>query len=170
MVTRRSTHEVKGKDGAARRIAADEDSTTDATVASPARSAGRGSPDASDRVTELKSDASGDAGPASAGKGSKPLKSKLVRDSYTIPRGEYAAIAQLKKRALTMARSAKKSELLRAGLMALSAMPDQHLLSALEAVPGLKTGRPKLDNGTGEKGADSKISKRKGKSKTEANA
>jgi len=37
---------------------------------------------------------------------------------------------------------AKKSELLRAGLKALGAMPDAALKKALLAVPAIKTGRP----------------------------
>jgi len=68
---------------------------------------------------------------------------KLVRDSFTIPRAEYAVIDVLKKRVATAGRSAKKSELLRAGLMALSAMDDAALLLAVDAVPAIKTGRPK---------------------------
>jgi hypothetical protein len=37
---------------------------------------------------------------------------------------------------------AKKSELLRAGLKALAAMPDATIKKALLAVPSIKTGRP----------------------------
>jgi hypothetical protein len=39
--------------------------------------------------------------------------------------------------------AAKKSELLRAGVSALNAMADKDFLAALNAVPSLKTGRPK---------------------------
>ena len=73
----------------------------------------------------------------------KPAKTKLVRDSFTMPDGEYAVIAQLKQRALHLARPARKSELLRAGVKALAAMGDPQLLDALSAVPTIKTGRPK---------------------------
>lgn len=73
----------------------------------------------------------------------KPPKRKLVRDSYTIPKDEYAQLDALKLRAGRLGRLAKKSELLRAGLKALSAMADKALLQALEAVPPIKTGRPK---------------------------
>lgn len=72
----------------------------------------------------------------------KEKKAKLVRDSFTMPKNEYAAIEALKERALQMAIAIKKSELLRAGLMALSAMDDQTYKAALAAVPTLKTGRP----------------------------
>ena len=69
-------------------------------------------------------------------------KHKLVRDSFTIPKNEYAALGALKQRAMRLMRSAKKSELLRAGIRALSTMTDRSFLSALDAVPSLKTGRP----------------------------
>jgi hypothetical protein len=71
-----------------------------------------------------------------------PKKVKLVRDSFSLPKAEYATIDTLKKRAMTMGVSAKKSELLRAGLMWLSGASDSALKAALTAVPTLKTGRP----------------------------
>ncbi len=75
----------------------------------------------------------------------KPKKPKLVRDSFTIPKDEYTAIDTLKERSVALGRPAKKSELLRAGLMALQAMSPNALRAALEAVPTIKTGRPKSD-------------------------
>ncbi len=72
----------------------------------------------------------------------KDKKSKLVRDSFTIPKHEYAAIDALKARALAQGIAIKKSELLRAGLMALSTFSDAKLKAALAQVPTLKTGRP----------------------------
>lgn len=74
------------------------------------------------------------------GSGKKP---KLVRDSFTIPKAEYAAIDSLKDRALAAGRSVKKSELLRAGLLLLTRLDNAALAQALAAVPPLKTGRPK---------------------------
>ena len=73
----------------------------------------------------------------------KPAKAKLVRDSFTIPKDEYQALDALKARALGLEQHVKKSELLRAGIQALSAMPDKAFLKAVRAVPTLKTGRPK---------------------------
>lgn len=70
-------------------------------------------------------------------------KSKLVRDSFTIPKTEYAVLAGLKLRAAGLLRPAKKSELLRAGIATLDAMGDQAFLVALDSVPSLKTGRPR---------------------------
>ena len=69
-------------------------------------------------------------------------KPKLVRDSFTIPKLEYETLAQLKQRSATLGHPAKKSELLRAGIKALAAMPDAAFSSALAAVPAIKTGRP----------------------------
>lgn len=78
-----------------------------------------------------------------APKAEKPRKPKLVRDSFTIPKAEYAVLEELKKRAASLAHPSKKSEVLRAGIKALSALPDNALLEALKAVPAIKTGRPK---------------------------
>src|SRR6185369_12368672 len=82
------------------------------------------------------------AQPAPAPKPDKPKKAKLVRDSFTIPKAEYAVLAQLKLRAAQSGTPAKKSELLRAGLKVLAGMEDAAFLAALRAVPALKTGRP----------------------------
>lgn len=69
-------------------------------------------------------------------------KHKLVRDSFTIPKVEYAVLEALKVRAANLARPVKKSELLRAGISALNGMSDKAFLAAVNAVPSLKTGRP----------------------------
>jgi hypothetical protein len=42
------------------------------------------------------------------------VKTKRVRDSFTIPKTEYAVLTALKDRALSLTRQVKKSELLRA--------------------------------------------------------
>lgn len=76
------------------------------------------------------------------GKAAKVKKPKLVRDSFTIPKAEYAVLDELKQRAGKLARPVKKSELLRAGIKALSVMSDVAFLAALAAVPAIKTGRP----------------------------
>ncbi|WP_256354114.1 hypothetical protein [Variovorax sp. dw_308] len=72
-------------------------------------------------------------------------KAKLVRDSFTMPKDDYALIAALKDRALKFKRPAKKSELLRAGLHALQALSAPALREALDALTPLKTGRPRKD-------------------------
>jgi hypothetical protein len=73
----------------------------------------------------------------------KASKVKMERDSFTMPKEEYAQIATLKKRLEGLAKPVKKSELLRAGLKLLSAMDDATLKATLATVPTIKTGRPK---------------------------
>ena len=85
--------------------------------------------------------------PAAAPAPSTKPKQKLVRDSFTIPKAEYAVLEALKVRAADLKRPTKKSELLRAGVAALNAMGDKAFLAALSTVPSLKTGRPKKAQG-----------------------
>ncbi len=80
-----------------------------------------------------------------AAKEVKAKKPKLVRDSFTIPKDEYAVIEALKQRASALAQPVKKSELLRAGLKVLATLSDSALRTALQAVPSIKTGRPKTE-------------------------
>ena len=75
----------------------------------------------------------------------KRKKPKLVRDGFTMPEADYALLGALKKRALHAGREVKKSELLRAGLRALAAMPDAVYIGALEGVERIKPGRPAAD-------------------------
>lgn len=82
---------------------------------------------------------------AKAPKVEKPKKPKLVRDSFTIPKAEYAVLEELKARAAKSGTPAKKSEVLRAGIKVLSVMGDIAFAAALAAVPALKTGRPAKD-------------------------
>jgi hypothetical protein len=82
------------------------------------------------------------AAPAAAPKPVK-VKAKLVRDSFTMPRADFALIDALKERALSFKRPTKKSELLRAGLHVLSALSSTQLKAALDALTPLKPGRPK---------------------------
>jgi len=72
----------------------------------------------------------------------KSKKVKLVRDSFCMPKEEYAEIEALKQRALALGKAVKKSELLRAGVLALARASDASLLAYIDAVPNLKTGRP----------------------------
>jgi hypothetical protein len=75
-------------------------------------------------------------------KPTKPVKHKLVRDSFTIPKDEYQVLGELKARLTKLMQPAKKSELLRAGLKALASMSDAAIKKALQDVPAIKTGRP----------------------------
>ena len=99
---------------------------------------------------EVKADAASSAAAATPGakaskleKPAKTKKPKLVRDSFTIPKAEYSVLDELKLRAVKLAQPVKKSELLRAGIKALSGMSDKTFLETLQAVPAIKTGRPK---------------------------
>ena len=73
----------------------------------------------------------------------KVPKLKMERDSFTMPKAEYAQFYVLKERLVKLGQPAKKSELLRAGIMQLTAMTDAALKAAMAKVPAIKTGRPK---------------------------
>ena len=75
-------------------------------------------------------------------KAPKAPKLKMERDSFTMPKTEYAQFAVLKDRLVKLGQPAKKSELLRAGIMQLTAMTDAALKAAMAKVPTIKTGRP----------------------------
>lgn len=70
-------------------------------------------------------------------------RTKVIRDSFTMPENDYAKIKALKNRYLQSGVSVKKGELLRAGLHALEQMDEQALLEILDNVERVKTGRPK---------------------------
>jgi hypothetical protein len=73
----------------------------------------------------------------------KPQKVKMERDSFTMPKHEYAQLTLLKARLVALGQPAKKSELLRAGVKLLVAMSDNTLKMTLAKIPVIKTGRPK---------------------------
>jgi hypothetical protein len=85
------------------------------------------------------------AKPAATKKADKPAKAKkvkLVRDSFTMPETEYAAIASLKKRCLAAGVSVKKSEILRAAMAGLAKLSDASVVAAIRRLDIIKTGRP----------------------------
>lgn len=82
------------------------------------------------------------AAPKAAAKPAKIKKVKMVRDSLSMPKPEYAVLDALKLRAAKLGRPVKKTEIIRAGIKAVAALTDSALLAALQAVPSLKTGRP----------------------------
>ncbi|MBS3952513.1 MAG: hypothetical protein KGZ88_06160 [Methylomicrobium sp.] len=69
-------------------------------------------------------------------------KNKVVRDSFSFPKSDYRKISELKAKCLTMGLQAKKSEILRAGLLLLETLSDEDLKHAIGQVENLKTGRP----------------------------
>jgi 3-deoxy-D-arabino-heptulosonate 7-phosphate (DAHP) synthase len=72
----------------------------------------------------------------------KKPKPKVVRDSFTMPQSEYQKIAQIKEMGLKAGLQVKKSEVLRAGVIALCAMNEAQLKTALSSLDKIKTGRP----------------------------
>lgn len=70
-------------------------------------------------------------------------KTKVVRDSFTMPQSDYAKIGELKALCLKSGMKVKKSELLRAGLHALGKLNASQLKLALSGLEAIKTGRPK---------------------------
>ena len=66
---------------------------------------------------------------------------KVKRDSFTMPLPEYELIGALQKRCLQAQTRASKSEILRAGLMALSLMTEAELAEIVDRLPKVKTGR-----------------------------
>lgn len=72
----------------------------------------------------------------------KPSRPKLIRDSFTMPEFDYARIKALKTRLLSAGVEIKKSEVLRAGLLALEGMSDTQLQKISGQVERIKTGRP----------------------------
>lgn len=66
----------------------------------------------------------------------------LVRDSFTMPEGEYAVLLEVKQACLRAGIDVKKSELLRIGVALLGQLDVATLQSVLAALPQLKTGRP----------------------------
>jgi Arc/MetJ-type ribon-helix-helix transcriptional regulator len=67
---------------------------------------------------------------------------RVVRDTFSLPSSDYDLIGELRERCLKAGRGATKSEIVRAGLHALSALPAQELARVLAGLVKVKTGRP----------------------------
>jgi hypothetical protein len=83
------------------------------------------------------------AAPQAVKRPKKEHKLKVVRDSFTMPEGEYQKIAEIKALCLKAGMPVKKSEVLRAGLKALAVLNAAQLKRALGGLEKIKTGRPK---------------------------
>ncbi len=68
---------------------------------------------------------------------------RVVRDGFTMPQSDYDLLKALKAQCLDAGVAVKKSELLRAGVQALAAMPPSNLLDCMRALPAVKSGRKK---------------------------
>ncbi|MEE8290599.1 MAG: hypothetical protein V3R80_03880 [Candidatus Tectomicrobia bacterium] len=69
-------------------------------------------------------------------------REKVIRDGFTMPAADYALITQVQTTSLHAGVFATKSEVLRAGLHALSKMSPVELQHVLQALEKVKTGRP----------------------------
>lgn len=69
-------------------------------------------------------------------------KQKVIRDSFTLPSGDYELITTIRQRCLKSAVNATKSEVIRAGLHLLQSLSDEELIRAIESLEKVKTGRP----------------------------
>lgn len=97
------------------------------------------------KTAEARKTKKAEAAPAPAPaeeKARRAKKEKVVRDSFTMPKSDYAKIDELKKRCVAAGISVKKSELLRAGLHMLAFAADKRLVAAVAALEPVKTGRP----------------------------
>jgi len=84
------------------------------------------------------------------GKAAKPKKAaaapaelKVVRDGFTMPQADYDKIKTMKARCLKNGVEVKKSQLLRAGLIGLEALPLAELLQRIATLSPVKAGRKK---------------------------
>ena len=69
-------------------------------------------------------------------------KQKVIRDSFTLPGGDYELIATIRQRCLKLAVNATKSEVIRAGLHIQMSLSDEELIEVMERLEKVKTGRP----------------------------
>jgi len=79
---------------------------------------------------------------AKPAKPKKPAKVKVIRDSFTMPEADFAIIDRIKLRAIEWKQPVKKSEVLRAALYALGALPDAQVKKLLSGLTPVKKGRP----------------------------
>lgn len=71
-------------------------------------------------------------------------EARVVRDGFTMPQGDYDILKALKTQCLKSGVEVKKSELLRAGVQALAALPPAKLIERMRALPAVKAGRKKI--------------------------
>jgi len=72
-----------------------------------------------------------------------PAELKVVRDGFTMPQADYDKIKSMKALCLKNGVEVKKSQLLRAGLIALEALPLAELLQRIAKLAPVKAGRKK---------------------------
>jgi hypothetical protein len=72
----------------------------------------------------------------------KKTKTRLVQDRFKMPKADFELLASLKVRATGLHRPAKKSELLRAGILSLQKLSDANLCKVLDSLTPLQAARP----------------------------
>lgn len=73
---------------------------------------------------------------------SEGTRKKVIRDNFSMPEEDYALIEEIRQRLIREHAVARnKSEILRAGLLALAGMSSSELASAVDRVTALKPGR-----------------------------
>lgn len=73
----------------------------------------------------------------------KDKKEKVVRDSFSMPKSEHAAIKQLRTEIARAGRIVSKSEILRAALKALTEQGASKVMGLVEALPVVPKGKAK---------------------------
>ena len=72
-------------------------------------------------------------------------RQKSVVKTFTMPIDDYDALLAIKKRCLRAGIDTNKSEILRAGIKALSQMKSKELVLHMQKIPKSIAGRPKQD-------------------------
>ncbi|MHB9839333.1 hypothetical protein Q8F57_031405 [Paraburkholderia terrae] len=145
--TAKATKTASATTGAAGTVKATKSAKTEKAVkpASSASPAANAKPAKAPKEVKAVKTAKTASAPATAAEKKarvKKEKEKVVRDSFTMPKSDYAKIAELKQRCLDAGLSVKKSELLRAGLNLLAVSPAKRLIAAVQELEAVKTGRP----------------------------
>ena len=66
---------------------------------------------------------------------------KVVRDSFSMPEDEYAAVAKARKRLIKKELVANKSQIVRMAFALLNEVSDKELVELFEALPEVRAGR-----------------------------
>jgi hypothetical protein len=128
--------EKPAKKAAAKKAVAKKASAEAATKSATAKKKAAPKPSAKPATTKPAPAVTTDA------KTKRVKKEKVVRDSFTMPKSDYAKLASLKQKCQANGLRVRKSELLRAALTMLDAASDKALVGAIEALETVKTGRP----------------------------
>jgi DNA-binding transcriptional regulator YiaG len=75
----------------------------------------------------------------------KPEKIKMVRDSFSLPEGDYAKLIDLKKKCIAAGVHVKKSELMRLGLLQLSKLGNTALITSAKRIASVKNKKTSKD-------------------------